>query len=70
MSQDRVNELGRQLDGQLAAASARSPVVDPPVVIPVETSKVAELQEEMDREARASLVISWLGLEGPPADWG
>ena len=65
MSQDRVNELGRQLDGQLAAASAGSVAV-----YPVETFKVAELQEEMDREARASLVISWLGLEGPPADWG
>ncbi len=65
MSQDRVNELGRQLDGQLAAASAGSAVV-----YPVETFQVAELQEEMDREVPASLVISWLGLEGPPADWG
>ena len=63
MSRDRVNELGRQLGGELAAASPES-------ASQVAASKVAELQEEMDREVRSSLVISWLGLDGPPDDWG
>lgn len=70
MSRDRVNELGRQLGGELAAAFPGPAAVSPESDSQVADSKVAELQEEMDREVRSSLVISWLGLDGPPDDWG
>ena len=72
MSQDRVNELGKKLGRELAVSGVMpSPVpVGRAAGAPIAGSKVAELQEEMDREARTSLVISWLGLLDSPDEWG
>ena len=76
MSQERLNDLGRRLiaepiGGVVPTGDASSMRVQE--VCEADSlagGRVAAMQENMDREARSSLVISWLGLEGPPADWG
>ncbi|MFQ6028472.1 MAG: hypothetical protein ACE5Q6_13350 [Dehalococcoidia bacterium] len=67
MSQERVNDLRRQLKVALVPGGVPSPEFQPCQAM---GGGVAELQEEIDREVRASLVVSWLGLSDPPADWG
>jgi hypothetical protein len=68
MSQDRINGLGRQLGAELAPWP--TPAATPDAsgasgLALVADSRIAQLQDELDREARSSLVLTWLELSGP-----
>ena len=68
MSQDRVNRLGLQLDAELAPLTTTAASTEATMT---PDSRIAQLQDEMDREARSSLVVAWLELSGPnhSGDW-
>ena len=72
MSQDRINGLGRQLGAELAPLPTPAAKSEVSGLALVADSRIAQLQDELDREARSSLVLTWLEFSGPhdTGDWG
>ena len=58
---NRVHDLKNQLLGVAVPDGRDQPVLT--MAAPM-SSRIAELQEEMDREVRASLATCWLGMPG------
>ena len=58
---NRVHDLKNQLLGVAVPDGRDKPVLT--MAAPM-SSRIAELQEEIDREMRASLATCWLGMPG------
>ncbi len=65
---NRVHDLEDTLR-QMNAPLIRAASADEGLYEEAIPSPIADLQEDIDREVRASLVTCWLGIPAPMDDW-
>ena len=64
-----LNNQVHDLENQLLGVAVPRGRLDPVVTVTVPSSnQIAEIQEEIDRGVRASLITCWLGMPGDRAD--